>query len=472
MADTKMNDVRSDDLHSVKKKPLSSGKTLIWDKKEETLINKYHKKYKVIIAQDYSSASEAKKYTMLPDTTHLVDFMDTVFYNKKDGRWYYEVIKDVKQSVYLFLDIDREYYEHEQQLDMQEVLSALLLMLKQFLHSFYQVDCNFIEGVNYQVSHTPSKGKSKKFSCHVKFNIVCPSVLFLKNLVKSFVAYIMTSDTISDHNRKLFMYAKQTKKSNDMKCIIDDGIYTNFRAMRMLYCRKSTKKLPMLPYGSSSKRLQDHLVCVYADNPQNTIGILENKHQVHTTDATDITNVSIVSSKQLDKTRATDEQSVLSGLQLVALKQVINTHLQIKPLIGGAGIQKDYAQDRHTHIFQIQKTKCCQCDYAHRIHKKNHNFFEYRVRTGELLYKCYDEECIAKQKQEGTLTFNIKDLIELTVKKMELKKKLLYTIGLTASSGMKSMMQKITKCDLTMMPKKFNSFLEIWGVPRQNAYMR
>lgn len=62
--------------------------------------------------------------------------------------------------------------------------------------------------------------------------------------------------------------SERVEERTGVSASVDTGVYTPFRSVRVLYSSKEGSNRPLVPWGGSSRHLEDHLVRVYPWNPQ------------------------------------------------------------------------------------------------------------------------------------------------------------------------------------------------------------
>eukprot|EP00798_Chlamydomonas_sp_ICE-L_P017539 gene17539-23859_t len=215
---------------------------------------------KWIISADSSPHKASKCYLWFSDE-ELDAFFNTYANNLDNLPHFYEIIPDKRTTpVYICMDIDRPVDPTDPMIDDKEFVDLFTHKFTCFIKQVYGYDIVTKLGSNFQVatSHTPTK-----FSCHIKIDIPCMNLLCVLQIVNNFNSYILSNIYNTPEETGMFtFYDKDTPLPNS---VIDNAIYSNFRSFRLLYSSKfkKDKNHPLLPWGTSSTRIQDHLVCIH-----------------------------------------------------------------------------------------------------------------------------------------------------------------------------------------------------------------
>ena len=140
------------------------------------------------------------------------------------------------------------------------LINKFLMYFEQFLRNIYNHNISLKIGENVNIG---SSITSKKLSAHIRINIKCPNVIFMKEIANNFDKYLSSNQYVNDNDKKLFYYKRDDKISAEprFECIIDSSVYSNFRLFRILYSSKyQTNGTPLIPYKDSSTHIKDHLI--------------------------------------------------------------------------------------------------------------------------------------------------------------------------------------------------------------------
>lgn len=212
-----------------------------------------------VVSKDIQEDKGTKAFAWLTEANKSA-FFKLAKETEHDNAHFYEVIQNKHNTpVYIFMDIDKPKNNFDNTND-EEFINILCNKFQLFLKTFYQVDIKLDIGGNIHVatSHSP-----KKISYHVKINIECENVYHTELIIKDFNRFMLSYD-YNNADEIAGFYSQD-------KSIIDTSVYSNFRSFRLLYSSKLKKDIgyKLIPYGKSSTKIQDHLVCIHESNPNN-----------------------------------------------------------------------------------------------------------------------------------------------------------------------------------------------------------
>ena len=407
-------------------------------------------KHPIVIASDIVCDSGRKKYAPLPSFQAMMEFL----HDESHGpNHYYELLHFTcstdkpAPATYAYFDIDRVVAEGELQVDGARILNAVVGLLLRFWKEVYHIDHNFTMGKDYQVAVSPN---SRKVSYHIKFNIVVPTNQAHKILVANLVTFILEQIGVGHaHYHDLFYEKERKTRAGQTEPIhassIDQSVYTRTQAFRILRNTKMGKadETALVPFGSSSAAIEDHLVQVYDGNPQTVVFTLpaclpasespvyapSNKTALSV--IRDLTTYrkrvkpTLASQQTIEEAvrRARDlekfgemqgplETAAPTTDRLDKIKEFIEASSAIERTIGAVKIRKYQHNHGNVYHFYISACEACPCKYAGRVHRNNRQFFEYRHPENLLHYKCFDDECISVWK-DGGWVFSFGDLTKV-----------------------------------------------------------
>ena len=273
----------------------------------------------------------------------------------------YEVIETNKgYSVYLYLDID--YYGTDQNI------------LDDFLHHFHKFlqinDTDTVLGTHYEIA--TNKYITNKISYHVKYNIIFENSRdILEQVVKPFIEF----------------YPPAAK-------YIDKSVYGNFRLFRLLYSTKFNANNPMIPYGTSSGEIQNHLVKVLEKYPQTCLPFTPSFLPMQSNTADAVTTISdTVNVTNADIINVTNSKVSSNTIHLV--KEFLSTQypgITFKNIIPVPKSLTKWA-------FNINYDTCdFNCLIAPTVsHKADSNIlstFQYNHKKKVVKYMCHRPNCV------------------------------------------------------------------------------
>lgn len=360
-------------------------------------------RYNVTLAKDVSVEGH-KNYAVFQTSTQMLEYVKA-FRTKS----FYEVIPDIQNhETYLFFDIDRDIYIGEHQIDEDDIIDAVMRALTLFMQKVYNKKINFVEGENY---HVATATTNKKISAHIKCNIKCPNISVHKNFIQNFGAFISNNASLNNDDTTLLQYEKIENDKVRMKTVFDPSVYKNFQCYRTLYSSKKGKNNALMPHGCSSPNIEDHLVIVHKEIPQDVIYTIYQKDYKPDMKMliSQIQNVVITTSKK--KNDSPDKH--IPAIPASHLNQVadwITESKEIQRIIGKPfKLTGGTFVDSNRYNFFIDPDCKCKCLYSGHVHKSNRQFFEYRYPQNIINYKCFDVDCIAKWKDEQ-IVFNIRPM--------------------------------------------------------------
>jgi hypothetical protein len=218
---------------------------------------------------------------------------------------------------------------------------------------------------------------------------------------------------VSTDHREYFYFDK-TKGANErvLAPLIDQGVYTNFRCLRMLYSSKmKTGGRAGVPFDGFSAQIKDHLVLVHEDIEQNIISVdpakLINREIVIDADYSKVNQINItpervtVLSDDAISENSCDITPNINSTHLKNIEECILRDPSILKMFGDT-IRFKYSNfiKPTVYSFMIDKTCGCTCPYANRVHSNNRSYIEYHYKHNMLKYKCFSESCREIQKRE------------------------------------------------------------------------
>ena len=304
--------------------------------------------------------------------------------------------------MFVFFDIDRVLEPHEQ-VSNDDILKPFVTLLTAYLKEVYAWDITLEEGVNYHVSTSSRKGK---LSLHIKLNILSPNMTTLREFVQQFTSFISNNAVVPTEYSDALHYMKEDKTGKkSLVCVVDLNPYNGFQAIRCLYsCKMSReveKQVPLIPYGNSSKEIEDHLVIAYKEHKQKVLNtIYSKKYKPNMSIKLCKINDIVMEHKRIpvecDKQQAFQPTIPMRHIDLV--RKWITESAQIKEVMGGSlNITAEAFKQANLYHFYLDNA----CPYACRKHKRNRIFLEYKYPTNIITLICYDSDCIEACKTQG-----------------------------------------------------------------------
>jgi hypothetical protein len=361
----------------------------------------------VILAKDSKQDSGSKQYTKFDSATDMISTIK----NGHLSQHFNEVIPDMQNyPCYVFFDLDRELHERHIINNIQNYSKKLIdtfeSIFTRFIKDIYQQDIVLEKGANYQVLYTPITKSKTKLSLHIKVNIICSNLSLLKCVVSNFDKYMSSNLYVTSEEREYFYYYKMKQNTKIYDSVIDKGIYTNFRCLRMLYSSKwKTDAVQCIPSPGFSPDIKDHLVLVHKDIEQSTIPVtLTNINIDIDADYSKVERIAIKSERVVVDDDGSDSISdVTPNINSKHLEQIEDCILNdtvIHKLFGPIRFKYSNFISPTVYAFAIDKSCGCLCPYVERVHDSNRSYLEYHYKHNILKYKCFNEECQCIQKKE------------------------------------------------------------------------
>lgn len=381
----------------------------IYYRKSDLLANK-SKNNTIIIALD-ANQKGAKGYIWLDSHTQMIQFLEQT---KTQEAHFYEIFQNTNDyPCYIFMDVDRDLYDDSDN-DIQvnlsayfnEFMTAFINTFQRFLSTIYNHHIHLKLGENMQVCYSL---QPSKLSAHIVIKIPLQNINALKQVISTFDAYLSSTTYESNQTRSYFYFYKQTKGHREYTPVIDQAVYSNFRAMRIIYSTKlatkqGKKPLPLLPYNESSPYIKDHLCMVYNNN-------------ANITQLVPITNIATTLShpshsiRQTSQAFQTHSHDSLHGkiphTVLESVEELLKTDKDILTHFNRLSFNYNQYITPTIYTFAIDKRCRSKCPYAQRIHSNNRSYFEYNYVTNMIKYKCFNERCKKIQEQDQCIVFKL-----------------------------------------------------------------
>ena len=378
----------------------------------------------IFLGKDASLDSGTKGYTHFKDSQELINFLEDTKYKNPH---FYEIIPDVhKYSTLIFFDLDRIINAENDTDILQNPITYFDLLMEKFIEYFqaflktiydHEVSLTIGENVNIGYSIT-----NKKLSAHVRINIRCQNMIFLKTVAQNFDRYLSSNKYIDDTYRRLFYFTAKNGAEGRTKLnsIIDQSIYCNFRLFRTIYSSKlQTGGTPLLPYKKSSVLIKDHIVIYHPTIHGTHIFTLNDTNVEISTDYSKIDKQMITTTYTKDMFTDTNDYQI-SPEKLKEIKEMLIHSPEVHKLLQTTEIifsnikqiiPSDCLRQDTYYQYILQKPNKCYCPYAKRIHDNNRSYFLYNDMNRKIQYKCYADECKEQNKYiTMTLTYE-KDYI-------------------------------------------------------------
>jgi hypothetical protein len=331
---------------------------------------------------------------------------------------FYEIIPDMQNHpVFVFFDLDRvlvknspvdaaiiDNYDNY----LIELYNTFITVFERFLHDIYELsDLK----PTYQVSYTPN---TNKVSLHIKIDIRCANLQVLKEFAKKFCNYVTSNAYLTTIERSYFSFYGVDNQGNKLdKTLIDHGVYTNFRCLRILYSSKfKTNSICSQPFLNSSKDINDHLVlcsmyqnerCLptqcftfTAESVQDHIGISLDHSKRNNLSHLPFATAPVLSDPEYVPTRP----SHFPTAELDHISRLITSHPGIPNIFNQTvELASPIALDTNIWRYTITNSSKCICPYAKRCHHSNHMQFDYFAVKGFVRVSCFNEDCKAKMKK-------------------------------------------------------------------------
>jgi hypothetical protein len=329
-----------------------------------------------ILASDISHISPAKQYTALETYKKYVRFLEA---NK--FKYLNEIIKSIKDTTFMYFDIDMPQHGDEDITD--SVVDLFLETLSNVLDLYYHLHVKWTIGNNCQVATASS---NTKCSIHFIGYIVVPTVEYHKALAMNVVAYVIEKDI------KGLMFNYKGK----IKCAVDYSVYTNFRCYRCLYMTKCGQNRPLLPYKNSSIYIKHHLVNYYETISVPPIAILEKldlclpKRDFEKTETPKY--LVTLEKPAIRELRGEETDSVMGAFTHLRHNKQLLELLKVDDF----RIKNVYSNGTGYYSVCIKALKGCDplvCPYAKRAHKHNNIYVRYSKITNRMSLYCFDDDC-------------------------------------------------------------------------------
>lgn len=356
---------------------------------------------------------------------------------------FYELIPEAFATrVFLFFDLDRPL---DPQCDA-DICQDPIAYLAQLLPVFESVFVRFLKhvydapedftltlGRNYHVAHALSP---TKFSCHIKLDLVCPSVHVHKTVTQNLDKFLCSNLYVTPDERSFFYYYKAQKVTP----VFDPAVYTQFRSYRTLYSakRKRTAAVPLVPFGASSPHVRDHLVVAHAEYVASLSDVARfaldarvadiqadfsriKDAPVHlsvkTFSQSAVQSLAHADSDPHSSAASYGQSGCISRAQIDHLESFLLNHPSVRDLFGpNLGFKYSRFTSPTMYVFFIDKSCQCMCPYAGRVHAHNRSFFEYHVPSMTLMYKCFDEDCCHMHRSEKRILFRLQHEFDALVR--------------------------------------------------------
>jgi hypothetical protein len=308
-------------------------------------------------------------------------FADAMRYaaTQKGGNLY-EVIEHADKPCKMYLDVDRSDTVHE----TATVVDQVLQLVCEVLNVEFSLAFLAEPGVNCQIAQATT---SSKTSVHAVFDIRVASVIAHKFLAERLA--VAAKDAPARYAALLFR-----DKKDQVKCVIDESVYSQFRSYRMLHMTKIGKDNALAPFAGSSANMTDHLV-----------GYYPNLHD----------------GKLIDLPKPTNEQQPLiqacratNRVQRKAVKVVprgkfgeftdtLNSWVSFKELFPDGVTVAAVSETASGFNMRIDKRCGAKCPYAKRVHKSNNLYVKVAPDWSNAEVMCYDDECFACINTDGSI---------------------------------------------------------------------
>jgi len=345
--------------------------------------------------------SGTKKFTVFSCGKDIVAYIESL-----KNPHVNEVIYDTQNyPCYLYFDLDQKVPYVVTPEIYGTIVERFVMIFTKFLKDIYHQEIRLEIGKNMHIAYTKSP---HKISLHIKMNIVFPNLQAIKILVTNLDKYMCSQNT-SEEDRAIF-YAYENNKYIPL---IDQSVYGNFRSYRTLLSSKWKQGgLPLLPWGNSSIKVEDHLVRVYHDIPQNSIHVNIPHEEVIIVKPNSSSNNAC---KKISCIKATTNDNADQNIHEIIphipkeeenqVKQFILTSPHVIEMLGTTNFNFKYERYVQPHILSlpIDKECMCSCPYAQRTHLNNRSYFEYNSLNKTVTYKCFNEQCKTIQKDNAIM---------------------------------------------------------------------
>ena len=409
-----------------------------WFSSKDTLLEIFYQKYPkthppILLSKDKELDQNKKVFTAFGNQESFLEFITKYKYDVAHGKceepFMHEIIPtNTQDPCFLYFDIDRDldpikdaHIINNYALHMDNVISAFLKVLTNFLKEAYDIHVDLIIGKNVQISVPRSYFKElfpndicHKLSAHVKLDILLPNSLCIKNMIMPLKSYILSNIHTDTETRNLLTYNHVRRQSNNphCQCIIDDSVYSNFRSFRMLYSakRKSTS-VQSLPYPGCSQQVVDHLVVHHSKSPYSNTQPLVLKSGLPEVNFKAKINLDLIRSANVNQLPLSISHEDAKNIkQIHGISRISSDHLDIvfngivnSPVI--CNFLRTTPYDLRDNLYfddkqyrpnvvtiHMRQKRYCPC--AKRVHKSNRSYFVYNFQMRRLFYYCFDEECV------------------------------------------------------------------------------
>jgi len=363
-------------------------KDIMWFFTKQELYNSLNKHKHIIIAADKDINIGTKIFAAFEAIQTFILYQQSII----EPHFYEIVLNKYTSNTYIYIDIDRSF-DHFIITDAyyDELISKFKYIFEKFIKDIYNQEIHLELGQNYQIAYTPSPNK---LSCHIKINIKSTPII-IQNIIHNFDKYMCSNTYITQEDRDLFYYINNKKKYVP---IIDKSVYSNFRSFRTLYSSKFKTDLKVkIPYPNSSIDIEDHLVCVYKDIPQQLINIdLQIKDIIIPAD------YSLITEKHITKYANNYNSDTVKIIPAIPIENINIIETLISNKLSSLFDKKEILFQYNKfitptiYIYGIDKSSNTKCLYADHIHKSNRSFFEYNYNKKIIKFCCFNEKCKLK----------------------------------------------------------------------------
>ena len=329
--------------------------------------------HKFMLSKDVGTRG-AKNFATFSSLQDMVSYL-----NDHHNHSLYEILVSDNLPCFMYFDIDLPDSENK----TAKIVVLFMETLAAYLKLAYTYDVVWAPGVNCQVSTSSTKTKcSIHFVGYIRLDSVAQHKIFNIGLIE----YIIKNDI------KGLLYVN---KASTVACAIDQAVYSKFRSYRCLYMKKEGKTNQLTPFGTSSTKIEDHLVNFYEDHspkPITTLHIVCVKKDVKQTSVTKRENKVLKVENKATIADNTDEYSN-------KMKPFIENNKDIAGIlkVNSLKISSVYKKSNGDHYdFLVDRNINPICPFAQRTHRNNHIFIKCYVNKPCMYLCCYNDKCSVK----------------------------------------------------------------------------
>lgn len=358
----------------------------------------------LILSKDVHVNSGIKQFATFNNFKKYIAYLD----NNKNTHLYEIIFNNTDFPVYMYFDLDQDLNldtDHDIIQNYDKYCSKLVIKflksLKKFIEDLHSIKLhdNFDIGNNVQICKTSLNKSKPKLSLHIKINIIMNSVHDMQTFANNYSNYLLSNKYNTSQTVNIFNY----KKNSDVfESIIDKSVYSNFRSFRLVYSSKITTKLPKIPAFNSSSNINDHLINIHDENPQNIINIKINPIVINIEGNYNQISMKTVSKKKIyNIEKSVDEKnySCMPQKTIDDIKSLLTNNHHINALFNNIKLEFDEISILRENVcsFVITKSINHVCPYAKRTHSHNRSYFIYNKNKNLVYYGCFNEDCKKKK---------------------------------------------------------------------------